>query len=547
MNPFDQFDEPGKLPFKGNPFVDDIGVNPMDENDVNAALGGNPFDQFDAQEPIKEASAPVIKAPYQKEGLGRTIFDQGMQGATFGFADDISDRVGATMAALAKEPKALITGEFTDPQLIDEVANARNSTEDRLSKQFKDRPATSILSNIGGALFTGAAGATTRAGAAIGNASRTGSTVARVFKGIPVGAASGAFYGAGVGKDGEKTESARRGAILGGSLSAAAPVVGKVVEKALTKTVVPTSEQVRNQASKLYEVAEQKGGALSAGEANKFYNQILKIRPQTVEGKVFKGKSAIADIFDQIPDLKDRPMTLRAAQEVDEALGDLAYGTMDKFGKLTSDGKKFLDMQTSLRRTIENADESMVHGGKEGFEALKEARRHWATSLRLRDVEKIIDNSQYAEQPATALRTGFRTLLKNPDRLKGYTPKEVAAIKRAAKTGIVTDALRLAGSGLTPIIAGAGGAAATVPMGGVGAAAAIPAYLVQQAAKKAGVVRQTARAKDVAKVVASRVGLNQEPLLTLPEIMKLPPEQAKKLLAASRVAGPGAAVIQSKR
>src|ERR1700754_4595549 len=61
------------------------------------------------------------QAPQQQAGIGRTAFDQGMQGATFGFADEIQDRLGAGLASLA-------TGE----KYSDLLSEARNMSKERM-------------------------------------------------------------------------------------------------------------------------------------------------------------------------------------------------------------------------------------------------------------------------------------------------------------------------------------------------------------------------------------------------------------------------------
>lgn len=557
-NRFEKYKQPQTLPFKGNPYVDDLGASGASEEEIYNALGAEPparqnrfskytqpQEQFGPERPQQTAS----QSPKQKESLGRTVFDQSMQGATFGFADDISDRLGVLLATAIKDPKALITGEITDPSLLEEAANARQGTEEKLQRQFQQRPVTSIASNIGGALMTGGIGASTKTGTAISNSLRSGNLAARAAKGSLAGAASGAAYGAGAGVDGEKAASARRGAMVGGAVGVAAPVIGSAVSRSLNKTTVPNSEQIREQGSKLFQIAEQKGGALSAGESNKFYNKILAMRPQTVEGAVFKGESPVSKILDNVETLINKPMTLKAAMEIDEALGDLAYSTMDNFGKISKDGKKFLDMQGTLRRVIEDADERVVHGGKEGFKALKDARKVWSTSLRMREIERIIEKAQGREQPVTALKNGFTNLLNRGDKLKGYSVAEVKAIQKAAKTGIITDVVKLAGSGLVPIGSGITGGFAGGAVNPVTAAMGYAAgSAVQQGAKAVGVARQMGRANQALKTVAEKSGMvTQQPRLTLPEIMKLPPEEAKKLLANMRMlALPGTVALQQK-
>lgn len=159
--------------------------------------------------------------PKQEQGIGRTALEQGLQGATFGFADELTDRIGAGIASLA-------TGE----KYGDLLKEARGMSKERMAQQVEQNPATSIAANIGGALLTGGAGATTKAGTATANMLRTGGLGARIGKGALAGAASGGLYGAGASDEGQRLEGAGQGALLGGVVGGAIPVAGAAVKKA---------------------------------------------------------------------------------------------------------------------------------------------------------------------------------------------------------------------------------------------------------------------------------------------------------------------------
>lgn len=463
----------------------------------------------------KEQETPVLN---RAVNLGAAYMDA----RTLGLGPKIAAGVGTLPAKLAAEGVELFTGNQA-PSISDIYKSGVNMYSGLGKQAFKDDPILATVATIAGGLKTGGQIARTKAGTAAFDWASRGGLGAKVLKGGAIGATGGAISGAGSSDVGEELSGAAKGGAIGFGLGAGAPVVGNAINKLNTKTVIPTSEQIRERGGELFKLAEKKGGILKPEIADSFYDKVLSIKPQTEAGQVFKGSSPITDILNNVSSLKGKPLTLDAAKEIDEALGDMAYSTMDKFGKLNSDGKKFLDMQTALRRTIENANESMVIGGKEGFEAVKEARKLWSTSLRLRDIEKIIQNSERMEQPSNAIRVGFRTLLRNGDRIKGYSPQEVKALEKAAKTGIVTDLFRGAGSGLVPIAAGGAGLA-TGGAGGVLAAA--PAYVLQQGAKSVANARQLSRAQNVAKTVAEKSGMVAEqkrlPLPTLRKLLGIP-------------------------
>lgn len=491
-----------------------------------------PWDKFSSVE--NEAS---IKKPWEAfaEKNGTPLINRAANvGAaytdarTLGLGPKVASAIGTLPAKAALEVRESVTGQQAPS--IPDLYKSGVSMYSGLGKQaFQDDPALAIAASLAGGLKTGGQLSATKAGQAAADWAGRGGLAQQIVKSGALSAAGGAIYGAGSSEVGDELSGAAKSGAVGFGIGSAAPAIGATLRKLNTKTVVPTSDEVREAGSRLFNIADEKGGALNEAVANKFYNEVLRIRPQTLEGKVFSGESPVTKVYEKIPELMGRPMTLRAAKEIDEALGDMAYSTMDKFGKLSKDGKKFLDMQSALRRTIDTVDENMVIGGKEGFNALKDARKYWSTSLRMRDIERIIDNAQRMDQPASAIRTGFRTLLRNGDRLKGYTPEEVKALEKAAKTGIVTDLLRLAGSGLVPIGGGVTGLSGG-PMGG--AAGFAVGSAVQQGAKSVATARQLARASEAAKKVAEKSGMVEEVyrIPALQEILKMKPSEAMKLL-----------------
>lgn len=238
-------------------------------------------------------------------------------------------------------------------------------------------------------------------------------------------------------------------------------------DKALTPKAAPyTASDIRSQANQAYQKAEQLGGTLKPDFTNKFVSEVEKVKPQTEAGKILAGDSPASQIADRIQNLKDRPLSLAEAQEVDEFLGDTIDG-MTEMGRLTKQGKKIHDIQTSFRNMIDEADGSMIEGGKEGFDALKEGRKLWSQQAKLRDVEKIITRAEMTQNPATAMRTGFKNLLTNDSRIRGFNAEERTAISKAANSGILDDVLGVFGSRLGPVIAGA----TSGPLSGVAAQA----------------------------------------------------------------------------
>lgn len=302
-----------------------------------------------------------------------------------------------------------------------------------------------------------------------------------------------------------------------------------------------SADELKATANQLYQAADAKGGVLKPQVTNKFVDDVVSEAMQTDLGKAVLGDSPVASLVERInAKVRNKPMTLQAAQEIDEALGELAYRNMNSVtGQLDKQGLKFINIQSKFRSAIENAPESMVIGGKEGFDSLKEARNYWSTSLRLADVEKAIQKGLATEQPQTGIKNAFKTLL-NSKKIKQYSPAEVQAIKQAANKGVLTDIMGTMGSRLNPQFMAIGTALTTKDP--VSAAAAFAAQTaISGAARKAATGLQLKKARYVEDLIRQRVGEGglQKMKLT-PEIVAL----SKELGIAAAPGGAAREILQ---
>lgn len=380
------------------------------------------------------------KFPDQNAALSNILTEAGLpepQGATERVVGDVSR---AMMGAGAGARSAALAGEkFIGSPLAQQIAQ-------RAAQVYNVKP---VAQTIAAGTGAGSAGATREMG---------GSPLAQVVAGIAGGGA---------------------------------PLAVSAI-KDIPKTVYNNLDDLTNKSRQAYARATQKGGVLSETLTDKWLDNAGKAAPQTEAGKLMSGDSPVTKLVEKMQSLRGRKLTLDEAQEIDEFLGD----TVDEFsemGRLTKQGKKVFDIQTSFRNMIEEASESDIVGGKEGFNALKEGRSAWSKAARLRDVEKIISRAEMMDNPATGLKTGFRNLYSNSNRLKGYTAQEKALIKRAAESNAGIDVLRTLGSRLIPMITAGSG-------GGLGSTAAATAATM--ASRGAATRLQVNRAQKVAKTIA---------------------------------------------
>lgn len=228
----------------------------------------------------------------------------------------------------------------------------------------------------------------------------------------------------------------------------------------------PTAENVRKQAGQLYKTATQKGGVIKPEIVDNFIDELQRtVKPQDeVAAALTKDDPAneALSIFEEL--MRGKEMTLDRLQAVDEALTQ----KIDKYvelGRPKKEGLGLLKIQDKLRKTIGDVDESMIEGGKEGFEALKQGRKLWSKAAKMRDIEAIMTRAEMSDQPANAMRAGFKTLYNNPNRIRGYSAEEKDLIRRAAKDNLPMEVLRGVASRLFGIGSGVAGGPAGFAVG----------------------------------------------------------------------------------
>lgn len=281
-------------------------------------------------------------------------------------------------------------------------------------------------------------------------------------------------------------------------LSAATYGVLKGAGKGYEKVFAPkaqkmTADEVRALASNAYKEATQRGGIVKKDFINNLIKKSQEFDKQTVIGKALAGDSPISKISETLGMFADKKLDLSSLQELDEALGDVIDNYVEN-GVIKKAGLPVLRLQNNLRDMIDKVQPNLIEGGKEGFEALKRGRELWSKSAKLRDIEKIITRAEMSDNPATAIKTGFRTLFNNADKLKYFNQEERRLIKKAAQSGIIEDTLRTMGSRLIPI--------GSVVAGG-GLSSAITAQAATMASRGLASKAQLARANKLAEQIIS--------------------------------------------
>lgn len=432
----------------------------------------------------------------------RTGLDQGMQGATFGFSDEVSDRVGA-----------LIASQFTGLPYSDLLKEARSTTKTRLEEQFQEMPITSIAANIAGGVLTGGAGATTKTGAAVGNSLRTGSTAARIGKGAAAGAASGATYGAGSAVEGERIEGAGQGAVLGGVLGAAVPAVaaagsGAVKGAGVVKTglaargadeLEATAQKIKYGASKLYQQSREAGAILNSRRAVNIINRME--RAILSSGKL--NDRLHGDTLSVLGDIKEAvksPLSLEELDQFRQLLGDVVSKNTDAIKGMNPDALK----ASQAMKTLDNAVESLVPidivgGDTTAIEALKAGREQWTKFRKFESVSNII---RQADGDPNKIKAGFKRFVNKPKNLRGFTEEEIKTLKAASINTINEKILKglgrfgfEPGNVFLPIVGG------TIAGGGLGAPAGVALTAAGTVARQAQKYTARGKAEQAARMI----------------------------------------------
>lgn len=311
------------------------------------------------------------------------------------------------------------------------------------------------------------------------------------------------------------------GAATGGLLKGAGAGISKVRQTLKTKPDT-SAGAIRELANKSYREAEEKGGIFKGKIINRVLDEVNKLKPTSKVAKTLESKSPINSISKDLEKFRGQNLNLDDMQALDEYLGKIVDNATE-LGRVKKEGQPVATLQTKLRDILDKAGKDDIVNGSEGLEALKRGRNLWSRSSKLRDVEAIINRAALSPNEATAIKTGFRTLASNPNRLRGFTPQEKKLIKDAAKSGITSDTLRTLGSRLLPI-------GTAVSGGGIGAT--VGAKAASDISRSAAARVQAGRASKVEKEIIQSV---------FPEVYKLKPilrkEVTENLIKAGALLG----------
>lgn len=277
-----------------------------------------------SQQP-KQQPAVVQKPAVEGTGIGRTALEQGMQGATFGTSDEITDRIGSAIAPYIPEFMGGNPEVMKDSTYDSRLQEARAGSKDRLAAQMQEHPVISIGSQLAGGVLTGGAGATTKAGSSLASSLRSGNIAARVAKGGLAGAASGAAYGAGTAEEGKRLEGAGQGALIGGVGGAVIPAAGAAL-RGVKNAIIP--RVANGEVARLAKKALEEGIPLSRSQIGD--SRFAKTLSSVTQSVPFSGSKGFADR--QI-EAFNKAVLSKAGIKSSVATPEVLSNAADEFGK----------------------------------------------------------------------------------------------------------------------------------------------------------------------------------------------------------------------
>lgn len=540
--------------------------------------GAVTFDDLPDEKPRKQLNPADVVVPTNK-GAG-SAFMQGLTGGTIPYGNRITSAIGAGMVApfVDETYGQLYSQAMADTRATEEanpgatLAGNVAGIAATLPAAFSKAPqVTGALSGLGRGVkyATDTAGklATLSPFKGSGIAAGAGNLAAKMAGGASVAAPTFGLYSAGNAEPGQQMEAFKSGAGVGAAVGAALPVAGvalgaaaggaKNVYKGITargeEALGEALDVIKQGSRSLYSQADQ-AGVLARPEAAQELAQNLSgvIKAKDIASqKLYSGTlGAIKDLTDDITAGNTGLMTLDRHRQI---LGNIS--------KDITNPNKAQEAEAAGRAIgviddfIDNlSPEKLAAGTPEAIDALKMARSEWAKSKRFEKVSDIIINSK---GDANKLKRDLNSFRAKPKNTLGWSKAERDALDFAADQTTGEGLIKMVGkfgfdlgSGLSmgntalPALGslGAGLATAGASTGAILPATGIAAVGTTARALQKGLAR--GKAEDLLKIIEKGGNISREAIDALPKaeknaflsrVMKLPAEQAKKILSRTQV------------
>ena len=265
------------------------------------------------------------------------------------------------------------------------------------------------------------------------------------------------------GRDQNVAEATTTGMLLGGGLSGLGSIASRYVSPVSAATL-------RNQADEAYDTARQAGVRIGQNRIDDLVQNVTRVSDDfgidpVLQPRATRALNIIQKLTGQNVDLIDLDNVRKIAQT--------AVKSQDP-----SDRAASAMIVSELDNFVNRLRPSDVVAGnaREGIDAFNQARQLWSRQAKANVIDELIDRAgtragQFSGSGyENALRTEFRQLAMNRNRMRGFSEQERAAIRQVAEGGVLENAARYLGK-LAPTgvvsggIAGSAGYAVGGPIG----------------------------------------------------------------------------------
>ena len=334
------------------------------------------------------------------------------------------------------------------------------------------------------------------------------------------------------------------GAVIGGGLGVAGKVASNVKTSAvqLGKDILagykarPT-EAIAGFTSKPVETLDSISEAIKEGSSNAYKamresGAILK--PETTKSIFINIDDSLkesgilnprlhGDTIGVLNDLKilakekNGAIGLEELDQYRQLLGDVVKKNTDIGGKINADALKANIAINKLDDVVESLGGSAIQGGeKKSLDLLNTAREEWK---RYRKFDAITNIVRKADGDANRTKTLLQNFVNNPKNLRGFSPAEVEALKRAKTNSTAEGLMKAVGKFGFDIGSGRNAGNSALPIGsiliggGTGGITAVVGTVARQAQK----LSARGQIDDVLKLIQG-----QEPQIASKVIQQLP-------------------------
>ena len=222
---------------------------------------------------------------------------------------------------------------------------------------------------------------------------------------------------------------------------------------------IPTVQELKQTASKLYKIADESGVVFKSNPFSSFVSQTAaELRKGGVNPKLTPKADAALDILVQA---KGKPATLSELENL-RRIALIAATSGDDADRTF--GSRIIEKIDSFVETA--PDSAFAVKDKNAIEALKDARNLWKQSKKSQIIETIFDVAELRAQTnftqsgmEQALRSRLTNLAANEKLMRQFNKTEREAIRQAAKGGSLQNMFRYLGKlAPTSVIPAVGGA-----------------------------------------------------------------------------------------